>query len=418
MKICLINTYAQGGGAAIACIRLGKALQDAGHQVTLLSATGQTKEIPSQALDDDGIGRLTYKARFMAERLSLVPVIKSRELLFQFSVANTGKDISKHPAVQAADIIHLHWINQGMLSLKDIQSLIATGKPVVWTLHDMWAFTGGCHYNGTCTHYLQACGNCPYFRNPSPNDLSHQVWNRKNGIFNNGRIRYITCSNWLAGEAQQSGLLKNEDISAIPNPIDLNLFTPKPMQEARQRLGLKQDQRYILFGSANVSDKRKGFNYFIEALQKFRQQHPDKVNNTSVLLVGKDTGNIRDLLPLDAVFMGKVDIYGMVDIYNASNLFVIPSLQDNLPNTIVESMACGTPVVGFANGGIPEMITHQQNGYLVPSENTDELAAGISYVLDNRDMLSAPAREFTVAKYHPEQVARQYIQVYRDLLQA
>ena len=416
MKVCLVCTYAQGGGAAIACTRLGEALQQTGIEVSLLTATGQSTTLIHQALDETTTGKLLYKSRFMAERLSLVPYIKSKELLFQFSVANTGFNISQHPLVKQADVIHLHWFNQGMLSINDIKHLIATGKPIVWTLHDMWAFTGGCHYNGTCTHYLQVCGNCPYFRFPGPKDLSYQVRKKKEGIFNGGHISYVTCSRWLADEARSSSLLKGEKITSIPNPVDLDLFRPKPIKESREAIGLDMERIYILFGSANVSDKRKGFKYFVEALEHFKQHNPGLAARASVLLVGKDTQNIRELLPLEAVFLGKVNVQGMVDIYNASNLFVIPSLQDNLPNTIVEAMACGTPVAAFANGGIPEMIVHQENGYLAPSKDSKQLAEGIVYTLRQEKSLGEAARQFAVEKYHLSKVAQQYTEVYKKIL--
>jgi len=154
-----------------------------------------------------------------------------------------GRNISRHPLVQEADIIHLHWVNFGMLSIQNIRQLLDTGKPVYWTLHDMWAFTGGCHHSGNCMNFQQSCGNCQEFmKQPGENDLSHQRWTQKFNAFQAPNLHIITCSDWLKNRAASSSILKNQRIESIPNAINTELFKPAEKQNAKRFLGLNPDK--------------------------------------------------------------------------------------------------------------------------------------------------------------------------------
>ena len=251
MNVLLINTYPHGG-AGNACKRLQKALQGRGVDAPLLTT------------EDAGL-----RWPFYAERLSFLPYEKDKSVRFSFSLANFGKDLHKHPLVEAADVLHLHWINQGLLSLDGIKALAALGKPIVWTLHDMWAFTGGCHYSGDCKHYKSNCGNCWYLKDPAPNDLSNKIWNRKKNTLPTN-IQYVTCSKWLADMALSSGLLRQSKVTAIPNPIDTDLF--KPLNRAARALqrttwGVDEGSLVLLFVAMNIKEHRKGFSYLLEALK-------------------------------------------------------------------------------------------------------------------------------------------------------
>ena len=179
MKVLLLNTYLHGG-AATACLRLEKALHSEGVSVRVMDAEMAGNRWP-----------------FYAERLSFLPFERDKSVRFSFSPANFGKNITKHPWVQEADVLHLHWVNQGFLSVEGIRELSSLGKPVVWTLHDMWTFTGGCHYSGSCTHFQSACGHCPYLAKPSAGDLSHRIWARKKASYS-PTLRFVTCSELLA----------------------------------------------------------------------------------------------------------------------------------------------------------------------------------------------------------------------------
>ena len=204
MKIAICSTYLHGGGG-IAANRLKQALTAAGHEVSMIVSTQK------------GI----FNIPFVAERLSFLPYEKDKSVRFLFSLANFGLPLHKHPDVLAADIIHLHWINQGLLSLNGIKKLKELGKPIIWTLHDMWVFTGGCHYNRGCDGYLASCGNCPYLKNPEKHDMSNRLWKKKEKLFRSG-IEYVTCSNWLAERARGSSILSSITINSIPNPINID----------------------------------------------------------------------------------------------------------------------------------------------------------------------------------------------------
>ena len=402
MKVLLLNTYARGG-AAVACLRLKDALEQAGVDAKILSADQAGSRWP-----------------FYAERLSFLPFERDKSVRFSFSLANFGKNLLRHPLVQEADVLHLHWINQGFLSLQGIQELSLLGKPMVWTLHDMWAFTGGCHYSRGCDHFQECCGHCPYLKNPSPNDLSHRIWVRKQHLFPKN-IQFITCSAWLASVARSSSLLKNYPITNIPNPIDVTLFQPLSETERKNfRLskGINPQSRLLLFAAMNVSEERKGFRFLQEALDFLKSQHPDF--QVEIMVIGKAQPEVLSALPYPVHALGMIqDQRELIRIYGSADVFVIPSLEDNLPNTVMESLACGTPVAGFKTGGIPEMVGHLEQGFIAPQGDSRKLAEGIYWVLSkaNLSVLSKQAREKATSDYANALIAKQYTDIYQNMLQ-
>ena len=420
MKITLISTFGSGG-AAVACKRLSMALGTIGVEARVLVAARNNENASYHRASASPIGVLKDKANFVAERLMLYPLVKGRKNLFAFSPANTGTDISKHPLIQDADVVHIHWFNQGFMSLNDLQALIDTGKPIVWTLHDMWSFTGGCHYSGECRNYESSCGNCPYLRFPSANDLSHQVWLKKSGILDKAPIQFVTCSKWLGNVAATSELLKKKDITAIPNPLDTDVFKPVVKNIARKALGISGENKfYLLFAAANLKDERKGFAYLKSSLELLAKQIPNFSNTVELILFGKLTSDIQSELPITVRYLGQLSgIEAIVNAYSAADAYIIPSLQDNLPNTIMEAMACGTPVVGFKTGGIPEMIDHLQNGYLADYESTEDLAKGIQWTMERGNQFDATcesARTKVLTSYDNQLVANKYLAIYNNAI--
>ncbi len=402
MKVLLLNTYSRGG-AAVACLRLKGALEQAGVDAQMLSADQAGNRWP-----------------FYAERLSFLPFERDKSVRFSFSLANFGKNLLDHPMVREADVLHLHWINQGFLSLQGIQQLSLLGKPIVWTLHDMWAFTGGCHYSRGCDHFQQSCGHCPYLKNPSSGDLSHRLWRRKQRLFPKN-IRFITCSAWLASVARSSSLLKNYPVSPIPNPIDVALFkrlTETEKRNFRLSKGINPQIHILLFAAMNVGEERKGFRFLQEALHLLKTQHPDF--QLEIVVIGKVQPEILSALPYSVHAMGMIqDQEELIQIYGSADVFVIPSLEDNLPNTVMESLACGTPVAGFETGGIPEMVGHLEQGFIAPQGDSRKLAEGIYWVLNKADasVLRQQAREKAASHYANALIAKQYIDIYQNMLQ-
>jgi glycosyltransferase involved in cell wall biosynthesis len=420
MKVTLINTSDAGGGAPAACLRLLKALEGQGIDAQLLVQHKKTAEPSVVGIEDNFTGRLKAKFDFLYERLPFMALHeKDKSVRFAFSTANAGTSIIDQPLIKDADILHLHWTNSGFLSIADLKQLVDLGKPIVWTLHDMWAFTGGCHYAGDCDHFTRQCGDCPVLRDASPNDISHTGWLRKAAMLSGAKnITFVTCSKWLAGIAKNSSLLSNFRIESIPNPIDIALFSPKNKQKAREKRHINTDVKIILFGAANINDRRKGITYLVEALQHLKNDYP-QTTPIEVVIFGKNKHFDVSTLPFPVHELNLISSpEELAEVYSLADVFVLPSIEDNLPNTVMESLACGTPVVAFDTGGIPEMVDHRQNGYLAEFKSARDLAAGINEVLfsANADELAKNARTKVLNNYTNEKVASQYIGVYQSIL--
>lgn len=416
MKILQINKSDSTGGAAVACLRLTKALLADNKDVNVLVQEKNNHDDFVKSTGESFFKKKINFLKFISERLFFLPYEKNAELRFAFSPADFGENISKNKLVKEADIIHIHWINQGFLSLRNIQQLLLLNKPVVYTLHDMWLFTGGCHYAGTCENYSVECGNCKFLKNPKPNDLSYKILQKKIKLFSSGNLHIIACSNWLANKAKQSTLLKNFPITSIPNPIDTKIFQPISKKTALQKWNLEPSKKYILFGSANIFDKRKGLIYFMEALNFMKLNMPKILENTECLVFGKMKHELNENFPIKVNSLGYLQhTEDIVKAYNAADVFVLPSLEDNLPNTIMEASACGTPTVAFNTGGIPEMIVHETTGYLSDYKSAESIAKGLQYVFENKTLLAQNARNFALKNYSSEVVAQIFNSFYENM---
>lgn len=414
MQILLLSTSERIGGAAVAANRLKSALQKSGVTTHLLVRNMSTNTNPDiVSVNTSFINQKINLLRFLWERLVIFLANGlNRPDLFRVSLANTGTDISRHPLVASADIIHLHWINQGFLSLRDIELLIATGKPVVWTMHDMWPCTGICHHARECEKFRDRCSACFYLGSRREKDLSYKNFLRKKRLYQDADISFVGCSQWLKGKAEKSALLLTSRIFSIPNPLDLNLFYSKDPSSSRSGLGLPAQGKLILFGALNVSDERKGVRYLLEAMEILATE------NISLVVFGEIKEELQTSISFPVYKMGYLsDEKDIASLYSAVDLFVTSSLDENLPNTIMEAMACGTPCVGFDTGGIPEMIDHKENGYVARYEDAADLADGILWVLENNRSreLSEACRKKVESAYEESIVAAQYIDLYKTL---
>ena len=394
MKVLVLSTYEKSGGAAIAAGRLVQALQHNGVEASMMVRDGK------------------HSWSFLWERgVIWLSNLFSTKHLWAVDIANIGQDITKCKAFREADVIHIHWVNQGFLSLDIIRKILKSGKRVVWTMHDAWNSTGICHLTLGCEGFKGECGNCKYLTLKGKNDLSHLIWKRKRDLYSSGEIRFVTCSRWLRDEVLSSSLMKNQNVVAIPNPIDSKYYVQMDVATARKDLGLPLDKKLLLFVAQKVDNPYKGMDYLISAL--------GKLNDSSIALVmlGSSDAHLFDSLSGVEVFgLGYVrDTEIIRKAYNAVDAFILPSLSENLPNTIMEAMSCGTPCIGFRVGGIPEMIDHKENGYVANYRDADDLAEGIRYVLHHEqpEMLSSSARRKVEECYSEESVAEKYIEVYR-----
>ena len=416
MRVLLINTSERIGGAAVAASRLMESLKNNGIKTKLLVRDKQTDQISVIGLERSWL----HVWKFVWER---VIIWKSNHFkknnLFAVDIANTGTDITSLPEFEEADVIHLHWINQGMLSLRNIQKILHSGKPVVWTMHDMWPCTGICHHARECTNYQQECHDCPFiYGGGSKKDLSYRIFRKKQKLYKNSPISFVTCSQWLEKQAQKSALLNGQRVISIPNPINTNLFKPHDKREAREKYMLPQEGKLILFGSVKTTDKRKGIDYLIESCNILATKYPELKETLSVVVFGNQSTQLEQMLPFRVYPLNFVsNEHELVDIYNAVNLFVTPSLEENLPNTIMEAMACGIPCVGFNVGGIPEMIDHLHNGYVAQYKSAADFANGIHWALTESDyeVLSEQACRKAVANYSESIIAKRYIDLYNKV---
>lgn len=399
MKVLLLNTSECTGGAAVAAGRLLNALRKKGIDANM------------------SVDKTVNSFRFLWERLTVFLCNRgSRKNLFQVSIANTGTDISKHPLVRQADVIHLHWINQGFLSLKNLKQLIRLGKPVVWTMHDLWPATAICHYPDTCEKFASECRNCPKLVKHPLWDLAHEVFRKKTTIPLSA-VTFVGCSRWITEQAGASALLRQAVFYTVPNPIDTEIFKPANKAAVRKSLGLPPDKYLVLFAAAKLSDKRKGACYLQEAFRILKEKTP--YLPLEIVLMGNGSDELREAFPFPVKELGYVaDEKRKAESYAAADLFVIPSLEDNLPNTVMEAMACGTPCTGFRTGGIPEMIDHKRNGYVARYKDSTDLAEGILWVIENREKenLAEACIEKVSANYSEEVVAGKYMDIYNNVL--
>ena len=403
MRVLIVNTSERTGGAAVAASRLLEALNNNGIKAKMLVRDKQTDNLcvvqhPQQR-------RLRWA--FLWERLVIwMRLHLRRKRLFEIDIANSGADITQLPEFQEANIIHLHWINQGMLSLKQIRKILDSGKRVVWTMHDIWPATAICHLTLDCRRFEEQCEACPL-----SNSLATKVWRRKRQMLEKKRVTFVACSEWLAGEARKSALLKGQTIVSIPNPIDTHVFRPGDRQAARKALGLPEDGKMILFVSQRATNPYKGMQYLIEACGK------SNLGDTFVAILGGHAEELESRLPLKSYALGYInDEHRIVQVYQAANVFVLPSLSENLPNTIMEAMACGVPCLGFNVGGIPEEIEHQKTGYVAAYRDAEDLARGLHWILEEADYdtLSNACLHHVAACYSQQSVAKRYIEVYEN----
>ena len=414
MRVLIVNTSERTGGAAVAANRLMKALNNNGVKAKML-----VRDKESDALTVVGLPKSPMLHwHFLWERFVIFCRLHfSRKHLFEVDIANTGSDITRLREFQEADVIHLHWINQGMLSLKGIQKILRSGKPVVWTMHDIWPATAICHLTLGCHYFINRCANCKYLPGGGgSSDLSSRIWQKKQQILADGNIYYVACSRWLESEAKSSALLKGQKITSIPNPIDTHIYKKGNKQEARQRLGLPLDKKLILFASQRVTNVNKGMSYLVDACRQLGDLTKDLCE---VVILGGHAEEVLEQLPMKAHPLGYInDEQRVVDVYNAADVFVLPSLSENLPNTIMEAMACGVPCVAFKVGGIPEDIDHLKNGYVAAYRDAADLAKGIAWVLQEADYesLSSQAVHKVTHCYSQQSVAVKYLDVYQQAM--
>lgn len=331
-----------------------------------------------------------------------------------FSNSIKGFNICQHDLIKDSDIINLHWINGGFLSYYELKKLSKLKKTIVWTLHDMWPFTGGCHYDEECGRYKTNCGNCKVLRSNREKDLSTKIQKKKEKIYSDMNITIVGCSNWITECAKESKVFNNKLCVNIPNCIDIETFKPIDKEIARNILNIKTNKKIILFGAmSSTSDARKGFKFMLEAMKIL-----DRDKYIAVIF-GNSSEECEIEKYIETIYMGQLsDDYTLALLYNVADVFVAPSIQENLANTVMESLSCGTPVVAFNIGGMPDMIKHEINGYLCEPFKYESLCEGIEYCTKNTVQLGKRARKYVEDNYTYEIIGKKYTELYEKLLES
>ncbi len=413
MRILQLNTFDEWGGAARAAFRLNRGLQGIGIDSRMLvqTKTGGAEDVIGIRTP---LTRIAYGVRAFVDTLP-VRLYPARPI-YNFTPAMMPDGLAGRVAGLAPDILHLHWLAAGFMRVETLKKF---RRPLVWTLHDSWAFTGGCHIPHGCVKYRDRCGSCPVLGSRCEADLSRWVWRRKEREWAGLDLTLVAPSRWLADCARASSLFNAVNVRVIPNGIDATVFAPVDKRSARDRLGLSQEKKYILVGAMNsTSDPNKGFHLLLPSLQRLSASGGEE--RTELIVFGAAEPADPPRFGMKATYVGRVaEEARMALLYGAADLFVLPSLLENLPNTVMESMACGTPCVAFDEGGVPDLIGHRCDGYLARPYEPEDLAEGIAWVLEDeerRGEMGARARRKVTEEFALEEVARRYAGLYDELL--
>lgn len=406
MNILFINTNDKTGGAARAQYRIFNGLKNQGINVEMYVLSKKSNTVNIQNLS-----KYSKFKRILVNRLIniLINIFYKKKSIFSLNLT-PSRDLIKKINAHKADIVHLNWINAEFLSIKDISKI---KKPIIWTLHDMWAFTGGCHYSAECVNYKNHCHKCPILSSSHTKDISYYLFEQKINKFKNIEC-VITPSKWLANEAKSSKIFNNTLVKVIGNGIDELFYNKRDQLESRKKLNINSIKKTILFGAMGAkSDYRKGYDLLINALNYVKCDCDIIIFGTEHIKTYEDEKG-RKIYEL-----GKIDSENkLISIYNSADVMVVPSRQDNLPNIVLEAMMCQLPVVGFEIGGLTDMIIHKINGYLAKPYAASDLASGIDWTIKNNSkrVLSRKSREWVVQNYNIRKIVLEHIKLYEGVI--
>ncbi|MBL4852247.1 MAG: glycosyltransferase family 4 protein [Gammaproteobacteria bacterium] len=413
MKILHVSNAAQLGGAGIAAHRLHRGLMRLNSASMMLVNKRRHKEssiVGAVGTFNKIMSKLTPLLDRVPGHFSSIDMDRVSASWVPDRLVNRIKKISP-------DVLNLHWVNDGFMS---IETLAKFDQPVVWTLHDMWAFSGGEHYVGNSVRYKEGYSKKNRPLDEKKLDIHRWIWARKKKSWSTlgEKIVIAAPSKWMARCASESALFNNFRVEVLPNGIDHERYHPVDHTIARKILGLPEDKKLILFGAGSAtSDKRKGYHLLVDAISKLEAW--GTATDYELIVFGASSGESK--FSMKTHYLGILaDEISLALVYAAADVFVAPSLEDNLPNTVLESLACGTPVVAFNTGGMPDMILHKTNGYLASAFDVDDLARGLFWVLENNkrwDGLSAEARDTVLQSFTLEQSAKRYLSLYQELLE-
>jgi glycosyltransferase involved in cell wall biosynthesis len=412
MKIVHLSTYTAEGGAGIATLRIHKKLLEKGIHSDLLVYRSSDRSLPNVTeVKKSFLYKIKESLFYRLDNYLFKKKIRPGAQQFSF---NRFQRVSvyDHPLIKQADIVCLYWVAANFLTPEQIGKI---NKPMIWRLSDKWAFTGGCHYSGDCKKYEEHCGRCPQLITNEEKDFTWFGLEKKNEAWKNKNITVVAPSNWIAEAAGKSTILKNKPIVRVATGVDHNVFKPINKIQAREVLNIPLSSKVILFGANNALESTyKGGIFF----RKMVEQLADK--DYIFLLFGSDKNRHSDVVYKNVRFLGVLrEENDLCRAYNAADIFICPSIEDNLPNTVLEAMACGTPCIAFKNsGGVVDAIDHKENGYLAEFKSVDDLINGISWVSQNNidGKLSRRARQKILDEFTLEKQVNSLISIYRSIL--
>ncbi len=417
MKVLHICTQ-DYGGAGIAAYRLHIGLKSIGveSKMLVLHSSSSDDDIVRFVQNNNIFRRLWDKfgKRLISSEFNVYKDTRPRGMEL-FSDDRTIYDIGKHSLVKEAEIINLRWITQ-MVDHREFFRDVHN-KAIVWRLSDMNPFTGGCHYSQGCKKYETGCGACPQLGSMDPGDLSRRIFKRKEKAYKDCKIHIVTPSRWLAACVRQSQLFRKYNVEIIPNGLSTSIFTERDKQYSRELLGLPKDKILILFGAQSVTNIRKGIYYLEKALMLLRNRVDDL--NIGLAIFGSNSSAVLGDAGFSVYPLGTIHDEPLLScVYSAVDMFVMPSLQDNFPNTVLESMACGTPVIGFNIGGVVDVIKPRETGLLAQTRNAEELAEQIKWMIyhsKERKQMGLNARKVIEQEYTLEIQAKHYLRLYESI---
>lgn len=376
MKVIHISAANSRSGAGIACLELHKSLL-AGNKIESRVLFIKDDTLKDSTIKEYEVSFATKLKRkvytFLDNSLTFKYFKRKKELIFSAGIF--GLDLANNELIKDADIIHLHWVNHGFVSLKNI---IACNKPIVWTMHDCWVFTGGCHHFFTCDRYETECGKCPNLGSTIEKDISYKVLNIKKNLIQNNTINFVAISSWMKVMASKSAILKNKPISVIPSGINIGIFKVYDcLNELKKKLKINSEEKIILLGAHSVSSPYKGMSYSIDALNTLM------LDNITIITFGNgkiQLSNKKHRLINYGFVESQIE---MSKLYNLADVFLCSSIAEGFGMTVAEAQCCGTPAIAFRNTGPSDIIEHHITGYLADFQDSKSLNNGINFCLKN-----------------------------------
>jgi glycosyltransferase involved in cell wall biosynthesis len=417
LKVVHINTYDGNGGAGRACLRLNRALIEQGVDSKIVVHYKFGKKPAIKSFNGNFIQKAYTAATIIAERVLAKQYLKPIKTPFSFTWF--GRSIINHPDVKGAHVIHLHWVNHSFLDPKHLTEIAKLNKPVVWTFHDSNAFTGGCHVRYDCDHFERECGNCPVLKSASPNDISHSQWLQKHDAYSILDFTVIAPSTWMEKSVSRASLMTGKAVKQIANTLETNIFKPKDKKEAKLQAGLPADKFIFLSGfMPSRKDLHKGTSYLLESMDLLKERMGIDADKIELVVFGnRNTEDVPEF-PFKTSFLGTInDDEKLSNCYAAADAFLTTSIEDNLPYTVMESLACGTPVIAFTTGGIPDMVQHQYNGYLAEYRDAESFTDGMEWIIKHpeKEKLNQQARQTVMDKFSETIIAKKHIDVYNEV---